>query len=366
MTDTPENATPKLQSADLSLTTALIVEDQSSILKLTADCLKMLRVGRVLPVANAASTRETVMNIVNNPSSAGVSHIDFALVDWNLVGNPFTDSESHIDQQGPDICRWLRQIEFGRFMPILATSAYSNKEVIKDMINAGVNGYVSKPFSVHDLSRHIQRMVADIKPYIVTPSDYFGPDRRRVNIAVATERRRSQNGVRAFHPPRTLRQKTSGTVEIPETDVSKIMQQMREIAPPDYCPMVDIHLQQIKDILDNTPTGITDAASRELAQNNCAEISFVCNEILGNPGGFTYQMIAETMASMSRFVSDKHFIPSQQAHSMLRQQIATAEFVIQRDMKGSAKGEMRKLFAESFAVIEKVLRQNRDQNLGLQ
>ena len=365
MIDNPEGAPPKLQSADLSLTTAMIIEDQPSILKLAADCLKILRVGQILPVSSAFAARQMITDIVNNPSSAGVSHIDFALVDWNLVGNPFAETPEQEDQQGPDICRWVRQVEFGRFMPILAISGYSSKDVITDMINAGVNGYLSKPFSVHDLSRQVQRMVSDIKPYIITPSNYFGPDRRRVKHKVSKERRRSQNGVRSFNPPRTLRQKTSGTVDIPETDVSKIMLQMREIAPPEYCSMVDMHLQQIKTVLNATPTEITDEASAETTRKNCAEINFLCNEILGNPGGFTYQMIAETMASMSRFVVDKHFLPSKQAHAMLQQQIATAEFIIQRKMKGSAKGEMRKLFTESFTVIEKVLRQNRLKSLDL-
>ncbi len=366
MIETSEGAPPKLQSADLSLTTVLIVEDQPQILRLIADCLKILRVGHVLPVSNAYNARETVNGIVNNPSKAGISHIDFALVDWNLVGNPFVASKEAEGQQGPDVCRWLRQVEFGRFMPILGLSAYSNKEIITDMIDAGVNGYLSKPFAVHDLSRQIQRIVADIKPYVITPSGYFGPDRRRVKKAdITTERRRSQNGVRSFKPPRALRQKTSGTVDILESDVTKIMQQMREIAPPDYRTFVDMHLETIKKLLDTTPVDARDAASQELARNNSAEINFLCNEVLGNPGGFTYQMIAETMASMSRFVADTHFVFSHKANTVLRQQVATIEFVLERDMKGSAKSDMRKLFSETFVVIEKVLRQNRHKSLEL-
>ena len=359
MSDISGGAPSKLQSADLSLTTALIVEDQPQILKLFSDCLKMLRVGHVLPVSSAALARQTVEGIINNPSSAGISHIDFALVDWNLIGNPFATSKDSEDQQGPDLCRWLRQQEFGRFMPILGLSAYSNKGIISEMIDSGVNSYLSKPFAVHDLSRQIQRIVSDIKPYIVTPSGYFGPDRRRVTTEVNLERRRSQNGVRAFKPPRALRQKTSATVDIAETDVTRIMQQMREIAPPDYHTVVELHLEQITKLLDTTPIDADDAASKDIVRQNCDDINFLCNDILGNPGGFTYQMIAETMASMSRFVSDDYFVYSKQADSMLRQQIATVEFVLKRDMKGPARGEMRKLFSESFAVIEKVLRQNR-------
>ncbi|NQY81763.1 MAG: response regulator [Alphaproteobacteria bacterium] len=352
----------ELQSVDLSLTTALIIEDQPQILSLIADCLKVLRVGHVLPVANAQMAQEVVTTIERNPSQVGISHIDFALIDWNLIGNPFRKEDGEA-LQGPDISRWLRQVEFCRFMPILGISAYSSKEILTDMIDGGVNGFVSKPFSIYELSRHIQRIVSDIKPFIVTPSSYFGPDRRRIVIKVTAEQRRSQNGVRAFNPPRALRQKTANIVDIDEKDVTKVMAKMRDIAPPDYRTMVDINIRYIKDLLDETPQEVPDEATAKLVRANFDEINVLCNDTLGDPGGFTYQMIAETMASMSRFISDKYFVPTKQAHLMIRQQLATAEVIIQRDMKGAAKGEMRHLFSESFTVIKKVLKQNRNSNL---
>lgn len=363
--ESEEPAVESFGMLDLSLTTALVVEDQPQILALIVDCMRVLGVGHVLPAVSVAAAMEVVNNIQKNPSRVGVSHIDFAIVDWNLSGSPFRRAEDDDSIQGPELCQWLRQVEFCRFMPILAVSAYASKDCVREMLDAGVSNFVSKPFSIREFSLKIQSMVSKLPTFVITPSEYFGPDRRRRNERIEEEKRRTQNGVKKFNPPRSLREKTSTIVKVSENDISKIMKQMREVAPPNYRRQVMEKTQEIEKHLDSLPTEIEGREAILQVRKTFDQINRLCNEVLENPGGFTYQMVAETLAVMSRFIADDYFMPTLKSHSMMKQQLATLSMIVERDMKGVAYGGMRDLFSETFRVIEQVLRENKKNGLSL-
>ena len=62
-------------------------------------------------------------------------------------------------------------------VPILMVSSYADKAHIVEAKNAGVTGFVAKPFSPEDLYERIQFALGDPRPFIEAKM-YVGPDRR--------------------------------------------------------------------------------------------------------------------------------------------------------------------------------------------
>lgn len=64
-------------------------------------------------------------------------------------------------------------------MPIILVTGYANVAVIEQTINVGVDELVTKPLRARDLMARVETVITRPRPYIRTPSGYFGPDRRR-------------------------------------------------------------------------------------------------------------------------------------------------------------------------------------------
>ena len=361
-----------LNVADLSLTTCMVVEDQPVVLSLLSAVLKIITVGRVLPVRTAAEAVDLIKRVKSSPSSVGVSNIDFALIDWNLEGDAFrklSESEFYDELdydkkqnfvekplQGVELARWIRRNESTAFMPILAVSAYSNARLLENIRAAGMNSFVSKPFNINDIARHVQRIVQDVRPYITTSSGYFGPDRRRTNRSVDHDRRVSQKGVKTISPPRTLRNKTMGTANVSAADVIGISHRINDIAPQDFLEYVRKSTDTIQGFMRSVDFEAQDKKKNQLLFN---EIDFTCNDVLGHVGCFSYQMIAEVISGVSRFIGDRYFLPTPEAYALIEQQMVTVRYLVDKKVKGPTTDKMRPLFATTVEVMNKVLRRNR-------
>ena len=64
-------------------------------------------------------------------------------------------------------------------MPIILVSSYVNGSLISKAINVGVDEMVTKPLRARDLISRVEKTIRRPRPYIRTPTGYFGPDRRR-------------------------------------------------------------------------------------------------------------------------------------------------------------------------------------------
>jgi CheY-like chemotaxis protein len=105
-------------------------------------------------------------------------HIDVAVVD--LVLN------SHMD--GLELSNVIRHDPrvVNATMPIILVTGYPSMSVIEQAINIGVDELVTKPLRARDLMVRVNKVLSRPRPYIRTPSGYFGPDRRRRNDPVYT------------------------------------------------------------------------------------------------------------------------------------------------------------------------------------
>jgi len=72
---------------------------------------------------------------------------DLLITDWNMPG-----------MQGIDLLKAVRADENLRQLPVLMVTAESKREQIVEAAQAGVNGYVVKPFTAGTLEEKISRI----------------------------------------------------------------------------------------------------------------------------------------------------------------------------------------------------------------
>ena len=74
-------------------------------------------------------------------------NFDFLVTDWNMPG-----------MQGIDLLKAIRADEKLRHLPVLMVTAESKREQIVEAAQAGVNGYVVKPFTAATLEEKINKI----------------------------------------------------------------------------------------------------------------------------------------------------------------------------------------------------------------
>jgi two-component system chemotaxis response regulator CheY len=73
--------------------------------------------------------------------------IDFLVTDWNMPG-----------MTGIDLLRHVRADEKLKHLPVLMVTAEAKREQIIEAAQAGVNGYVVKPFTAQALKDKIEKI----------------------------------------------------------------------------------------------------------------------------------------------------------------------------------------------------------------
>ena len=73
--------------------------------------------------------------------------IDFLVTDWNMPG-----------MSGIDLLRQVRADEKLKHLPVLMVTAEAKREQIIEAAQAGVNGYVVKPFTAQALKDKIEKI----------------------------------------------------------------------------------------------------------------------------------------------------------------------------------------------------------------
>ena len=74
-------------------------------------------------------------------------NIDFLITDWNVS-----------DMTGIDLLKVIRADEKLADLPVLMVTAESNREHIIEAAQAGVNGYIVKPFTTLTLKEKIEKI----------------------------------------------------------------------------------------------------------------------------------------------------------------------------------------------------------------
>lgn len=75
--------------------------------------------------------------------------VDFLITDWNMPG-----------MQGLELLRLVRGDPATKKLPVLMVTAEAKREQIVEAAQAGVNGYVVKPFTAATLKEKIDKILA--------------------------------------------------------------------------------------------------------------------------------------------------------------------------------------------------------------
>lgn len=98
-------------------------------------------------------------------------HVDVAILDLVLQGNVDGLRLSMAIRHDAKI--------INPTVPIIMVTGYASMNVVDQAINNGVDELMTKPLRARDLMARVDKVINRPHAYIRTPSNYFGPDRRR-------------------------------------------------------------------------------------------------------------------------------------------------------------------------------------------
>ena len=115
----------------------LIVDDFSTMRRIIKNLLRDLGFTNT----QEADDGNTALPMLQNGS------FDFVVTDWNMPG-----------MQGIDLLKAIRADDRLKHLPVLMVTAESKREQIIEAAQAGVNGYVVKPFTAVTLEEKINKI----------------------------------------------------------------------------------------------------------------------------------------------------------------------------------------------------------------
>lgn len=115
----------------------LIVDDFSTMRRIIKNLLRDL---------GFTNTEEADDGITALPMLEN-GHFDFLVTDWNMPG-----------MSGIDLLRKVRASDKLKGMPVLMVTAEAKRDQIIEAAQAGVNGYVVKPFTAQVLKEKIEKI----------------------------------------------------------------------------------------------------------------------------------------------------------------------------------------------------------------
>jgi len=120
----------------------LIVDDFSTMRRIIKNLLRDLGFNNTAE----ADDGNTALPMLQN------GNFDFLVTDWNMPG-----------MEGIDLLKAVRADEKLANLPVLLVTAEAKKEQIVEAAQAGVNGYVVKPFNAATLKEKIEKIFERIE-----------------------------------------------------------------------------------------------------------------------------------------------------------------------------------------------------------
>lgn len=115
----------------------LIVDDFSTMRRIIKNLLRDLGFTNTLEADDGTSALPMLQN----------GSFDFLITDWNMPG-----------MSGIDLLSYVRADDRIKHLPVLMVTAEAKREQIIKAAQAGVNGYVIKPFTAQVLKEKIEKI----------------------------------------------------------------------------------------------------------------------------------------------------------------------------------------------------------------
>lgn len=136
-------------SRSLDSLRVLIIEDQREVRQLLRSMLKELRIDQVFEAANG---REGLRFLDDAPEM-----VDVVVCDWNMPG-----------MSGIELLRQLRTVSAD--LPFVMITGRADRTSVLEAKAAGVNSYISKPFSLAQVEAKLRALLAAVERRETTPA----------------------------------------------------------------------------------------------------------------------------------------------------------------------------------------------------
>ncbi len=164
-----------MKEHDLSGLRLLIIDDSRTFLSLLTDVLHGFGIREIERTSDAIEAFEII----------GREPLDVALVDYEM---PLIN--------GIEFANMVRTAPDSRnkFLSMILLTSHCSRKTVIESIKAGFDDFLGKPMRPVHLRQKLVHLTQKPKTYVLTPSGYFGPDRRRrVDPQYGGDDRRSED-----------------------------------------------------------------------------------------------------------------------------------------------------------------------------
>jgi two-component system chemotaxis response regulator CheY len=126
----------------------LVVDDVPLMRKMICDCLRDLG---VKDTAQAPDGKTALTMVRERAASTTAKPFDLVFCDWNMS-----------DISGLDVLKEVRQNRLTQTLPLILVTSEIKKENVVAAMQAGVTGYIVKPFSAATIREKLKIAIPDL------------------------------------------------------------------------------------------------------------------------------------------------------------------------------------------------------------
>ena len=322
----------------------MVVDDNAFMRNLLANTIKAFGITDTVAEPDCSTAIKKLKLSKTDPIAAGIGTIDLIVSDYLMPG---------VD--GNLFLHWIRTNRDvpDRFVPFIMVSGAADQFVVEQARDTGVNEFLAKPYSARSVADRILAVLNDPRQFVLALG-YFGPDRRRTNLAVIEERRKTgESEIQVVKPDskvRTLREDVRAIYFRPNNRIrEKLGPAARE--PVHFDPLIidaaQARIQRlVGDYADWAKRYIssmaTSLSSLEIGgwpedgnAKHIANINRIAHELRGQSGTFDYHLITSFSKSLYQTTMDTEMKITEDRHKLIAAHIDAVRNVFRNRITGS-------------------------------
>ena len=340
----------------------MVVDDNAFMRNLLANTIKSFGISDTVGEPDCATAIKKLKLSKTDPIAAGIGTIDLIVSDYLMPG---------VD--GNLFLHWIRTNRDvpDRFVPFIMVSGAADQFVVEQARDTGVNEFLAKPFSAQTVADRILAVVNSQRPFVLAPG-YFGPDRRRLNQAVAQERRKTRKSeIQVVKPDSTTRTLREDVRAIHFMANNRLREKLGSNgqAPAHFDPLIIEAAQErikklVGDYADWAKRYINSMAGSLKAlevggwpedgnAKHVANINRIAHELRGQSGTFDYHLVTAFGKSLYKATLDSDMAITEDRIKLIEAHIDAIRTVFRNRVQGDGGQVGKALLREIDLAVEK-------------
>ncbi len=340
----------------------MVVDDNAFMRNLLANTIKAFGITDTVAEPDCSTAIKKLKLSKTDPIAAGIGTIDLIVSDYLMPG---------VD--GNLFLHWIRTNRDvpDRFVPFIMVSGAADQFVVEQARDTGVNEFLAKPYSARSVADRILAVLNDPRQFVLALG-YFGPDRRRTNLAVIEERRKTgeseiqvvkpdskvrtlREDVRAiyFRPNNRLREKLGGNAR----DIVHFDPLIIEAAQERIKKLVGDYADWAKRYIDSMAGSLkaleVDGWPEAGNAKHIANINRIAHELRGQSGTFDYQLVTAFGKSLYKATLDSDMEITEDRLKLVEAHIDAIRTVFRNRVQGDGGQVGKALLREIDLAVKK-------------